>query len=94
MPDSVPAPVLSVPPVPPVLPEVSEEAGGAAFVRFCRNFSSLAASVFCGYLLKQMEKRKLEKVLLMSTGALLSTTSPFQGESIPGITHAISLEVE
>ena len=53
-----------------------------------------SASVFCGYLLKQMEKGELEKVLLMSTGALLSTTSPFQGESIPGITHAISLEVE
>ncbi len=53
-----------------------------------------SASVFCGYLLKQMESGKIKRLLLMSTGALLSTTSPFQGESIPGITHAISLEVE
>ncbi|MFR4018335.1 MAG: hypothetical protein ACLT01_03880, partial [Clostridia bacterium] len=29
-----------------------------------------------------------------STGALLSTISPFQGESIPGIAHAVSLEAE
>lgn len=53
-----------------------------------------SASVFCGHLLKQMEQGKIKKLLLMSTGALLSTISPFQGESIPGIAHAISLEVE
>lgn len=53
-----------------------------------------SASVFCGHLLKQMEQGKLKRLLLMSTGALLSTVSPFQGESIPGIAHAISLEVE
>ena len=53
-----------------------------------------SASVFCGYLLKQMEAGKIKKLLLMSTGALLSTISAFQGESIPGIAHAISLEVE
>ena len=53
-----------------------------------------SASVFCGYLLKKMEQGKLKRVLLMSTGAMLSTISSFQGESIPGIAHAISLEVE
>ena len=53
-----------------------------------------SASVFCGHLLKQMEQGKIKRLLLMSTGALLSTISPFQGESIPGITHAVSLEVE
>ncbi len=53
-----------------------------------------SAVVFCGRLLKEMENCKLKKVLLMSTGAMLSTISPFQGESIPGIAHAISLEVE
>lgn len=52
-----------------------------------------SASVFAGHLLKQMEDGKLNRLLLMSTGALLSTISPFQGESIPGIAHAISLEV-
>jgi stage V sporulation protein AD len=41
-----------------------------------------------------MEQGELKKVLLMSTGAMLSVISPLQGESIPGIAHAISLEVE
>ena len=53
-----------------------------------------SASVFCGHLLRLMEAGKLKRLLLMSTGALISTISPFQGESIPGITHAVSLEVE
>lgn len=44
--------------------------------------------------LKKMEDGKLKRILLISTGALLSTVSPFQGESIPGIAHAVALEVE
>ena len=53
-----------------------------------------SAAVFTGSLMKKMEKGRLRRVLLMSTGALLSTISSFQGESIPGIAHAIALEVE
>lgn len=53
-----------------------------------------SASVFAGYLLKEMEKGKIKRLLLMSTGAMLSAISPLQGESIPGIAHAVSLEVE
>lgn len=53
-----------------------------------------SASVFAGHLLKEMEHGKIKRLLLMSTGAMLSTISPFQGESIPGIAHAVSLEVE
>lgn len=52
-----------------------------------------SASVFAGYIYKEMKKRSLNRVLMLSTGALLSTISPFQGESIPGIAHAVSLEV-
>ena len=37
---------------------------------------------------------ELKRVLLISTGAMLSTISPFQGESIQGIGHAISMEAE
>ena len=44
--------------------------------------------------MNQLEEGKIKKLLLMSTGAMLSTISPFQGESIPGIAHAVSLEVE
>lgn len=53
-----------------------------------------SASIFAGYVYKKMREGQLNRVLIMSTGALLSTISPFQGESIPGIAHAISLETE
>lgn len=52
-----------------------------------------SAAVFAGHLLKEMEQGRLRRLLLMSTGAMLSTISPLQGESIPGIAHAVSLEV-
>lgn len=53
-----------------------------------------SASIFAGYVYKKMKKGDIRKALIISTGALLSTISPFQGESIPGIAHAISLEAE
>lgn len=51
-----------------------------------------SASVLCGYILRQMEEGKWKKVLFAPTGALLSPTSSFQGESIPGICHAVTIE--
>lgn len=51
-----------------------------------------SASVDCGYIYKNMLLGKFKRVLLISTGALLSTTSALQGESIPGIAHAVSIE--
>ncbi len=51
-----------------------------------------SASVLCGYFYKQLKKGALKRILVLSTGALLSTISPFQGESIPGIAHAVVLE--
>lgn len=50
-----------------------------------------SASVFCGYIYKEMMEKKLNRVLLVSTGALLSTTSSQQGQSIPGIAHAVTI---
>ena len=50
-----------------------------------------SASVFSGNILRRMRCGELSRVLLISTGAMLSTISPFQGESIPGIAHAVSL---
>ena len=39
------------------------------------------------------EKRKeYNKILLIATGALTNSTTAQQGESIPGIAHAISIE--
>lgn len=51
-----------------------------------------SASVLTGYFYKQLKKGSLKRILALSTGALLSTISPFQGESIPGIAHAVVLE--
>lgn len=53
-----------------------------------------SASVFNGYILKEMATGKLTKVLLMSTGALHSTLITQQGESIPGIAHAVAIEIK
>lgn len=51
-----------------------------------------SAVVACGYIYKNMLSGKFKRILLISTGALLSSTSTLQGESIPGIAHAVSIE--
>ena len=50
-------------------------------------------TVFSGYLFKQLQSKKIKKLLLIATGALMNSTSSQQGESIPGIAHAISIEI-
>lgn len=51
-----------------------------------------SAVVSCGYIYKNILSGKYKKVLLVSTGALMSSTTSLQGESIPGIAHAVSIE--
>lgn len=51
-----------------------------------------SASMLCGYILPEMRKGNLSRVLFAATGALMSPTSAMQGESIPSIAHAVSLE--
>ena len=51
-----------------------------------------SALMLNSFLLQKMREKEYRKVLFMATGALLSTTSTFQGESIPGIAHAIVIE--
>lgn len=51
-----------------------------------------SAVVSAGYLYKSLMKKEIKRVLLVSTGALMSTTSSLQGDSIPGIAHAVSIE--
>ena len=36
----------------------------------------------------------MKRILLVATGALHSPTSTLQGESIPGIAHAVAIEYE
>lgn len=50
-------------------------------------------TVFSGYVFKELQQKKVQKVLLVATGALTNATSSQQGESIPGIAHAISIEL-
>ena len=50
-----------------------------------------SASVVNSVIMKQLEKGQLNKVLFVGTGALLSTTSSLQGESVPGIAHGVLL---
>ena len=51
-----------------------------------------SAVTLCSYILKQMEEGKWKRVLFVPTGALLSTVSFNEGQSIPGIAHAVMLE--
>lgn len=51
-----------------------------------------SATVLCSYIMHRMEEKKLNNILFMSTGALMSPTSSFQGESIPGIAHLINIK--
>lgn len=50
-----------------------------------------SAAVFAGYIFKEMKNGNLNKVLLVSTGALHSPIGLQQGGSIPGIAHAVVL---
>ena len=52
-----------------------------------------SASVVCSHIIKNMKKGRLGKVLFVATGALMSPTSSKQGNTIPGIAHAVLLEV-
>lgn len=51
-----------------------------------------SASMLCGPLLKKITEGKLNRLLLVATGALMSPTTQFQGETIPAIAHAVAIE--
>lgn len=50
-----------------------------------------SASVLCGYFLDRIKKGEFKNVLFCATGALMSPTMSQQGESIPGISHAVHI---
>ncbi len=52
-----------------------------------------SAVTFSGYLYDKLQKKEIKKLLFIPTGALLSTVSTQQGESIPGIAHAVGIEM-
>ena len=51
-----------------------------------------AAVTFAGYLLQNMREGKWKRILFVPTGALLSTVSSNEGDTVPGIAHAVALE--
>ena len=51
-----------------------------------------SASVFASYLYPKLKNKEINRVLFCATGALLSTVSSGQGESIPGVCHAVCVE--
>lgn len=50
-----------------------------------------SASVLCGHLLNGMRSGRWQKILFAATGALMSTVSSQQGESIPSVCCAVAI---
>ena len=51
-----------------------------------------SAVTFAGYLLHRLNKREINRLLFIPTGAMHSVTTAQQGESIPGMAHAVVIE--
>lgn len=51
-----------------------------------------SASMLSAHILPEIAAGRLRRVLFMATGALLSPTSSMQGESVPGVAHAVVFE--
>ena len=51
-----------------------------------------AAVTLAGYILHQLESNEWKRVLFVPTGALLSTVSFNEGQTIPGVAHAVVIE--
>jgi stage V sporulation protein AD len=51
-----------------------------------------AAVTLCAKILPKLKRGEWKRVLFVPTGALLSTVSYNEGQSIPGIAHAVVLE--
>lgn len=65
-------------------PEQDVHAGGSG--------CGCSAITLNSYIWNRFEKGELHRILFLATGALLSTTSSQQGETIPGIAHAVAIE--
>ena len=51
-----------------------------------------SAVTLAGHFLKQVEMGKLQRILFVPTGALLSTVSFNEGKTVPGIAHGVVIE--
>ncbi len=53
-----------------------------------------SASVLATYIIDKLKDETFKKVLIVATGALMSTTTNQQGDSIPSVAHLIELVKE
>ncbi len=51
-----------------------------------------SGTVVCTYIHRMLREGRMKRVLFVGTGALISTVSPLQGDTVPGIAHAVLLE--
>lgn len=51
-----------------------------------------SAITFNGFIMNKLRRGEYRRVLFVATGALLSPVSSYQGETIPGIAHAVVIE--
>lgn len=52
------------------------------------------AVTLCGYILPKLRRGEWKHILFCGTGALLSPVSSQQGESVPGVCHAVAIGTE
>ncbi len=52
-----------------------------------------SASVLCSHILNAMNSGRLRNILFVATGALMSTTSSYQGECIPAVAHLVNIKI-
>ena len=50
-----------------------------------------SAAVLCAHILPQLAAGRWRRVLFVATGALMSQATFLQGQTIPGIAHAVEL---
>ena len=53
-----------------------------------------SGSVLCSHILAGMHSGKYSNILFIATGALMSTVSSLQGQTIPGIAHLVNIKRE
>lgn len=51
-------------------------------------------TAFNSYILKKLQRGDIGRAVIVATGALLNKDTPLQKETIPGIAHAFSVEIE
>ena len=52
----------------------------------------VSASMLNSFVMRKLLNKEYKRVLFVPTGALMSTTASQQGETIPGVSHAIVIE--